>query len=156
MKKTFKKIDKQKSVGLSLKIFLNETQYNNIFLTEEVDNSLKSKQLSIILATNPMLDDYHVGIRKVEDVKTLEEIVNSNEPDDLITTPDWTIDDIMYSIESKQVTIYSSYPIENGVFVSPSKMIALSYSGNGRVFSKRVNIADIAWIDSSEGQFAKV
>ena len=39
------------------------------------DADRKQTQLDIILKTNPMLDDYHTGIRKVEDIKTLGESV---------------------------------------------------------------------------------
>ena len=34
----------------------------------------KLKQLEIIQQTNPMTDDYHTGIRSVDDIKTAEEV----------------------------------------------------------------------------------
>ncbi len=70
--------------------------------------------------------------------------------------PDLTRDDIQNAIESGEITVYSSYLIKNGVFVSPSRMEAESYSGNGKVYEKTVDINDVAWIDPTQGQYAKV
>ncbi|NLA80607.1 MAG: hypothetical protein GX853_07690, partial [Chloroflexi bacterium] len=39
----------------------------------------KKKQLDIIQSTNPMRDDYHVGIRKLEDIKTFDQVVDDSE-----------------------------------------------------------------------------
>jgi hypothetical protein len=131
--------------------YLNEQYSKNIGF----DNH-KKKQLNIILNTNPMLDDYHTGIRELNDIKTLEEIVTSTDEEDLITTPDFNINDIKKAIKTNNILIYSSYPIQNGTFVTPSKMMAQSYSGDGRIYSKNTNIYDVAWIDAIEGQFAKI
>jgi hypothetical protein len=70
--------------------------------------------------------------------------------------PDFNEDDMREALESGYVTIFSSYPIKEGVFVTPSKMNALDYAGgkNGKVFSKKVPLNDVAWIDESEGQYA--
>lgn len=120
-------------------------------------NSLKQSQLDIIKKSNPMQDDYHTGIRNVEDIKTLEETLNDSDYMDYDEfNPDLTRQDIENAIKSGMITVYSSYPIENGVFVSPSKMEAESYSGNGKIYSKQVPINDIAWIDPTQGQYAKV
>ncbi len=54
------------------------------------------------------------------------------------------------------MTVYSSHPIENGAFVTPSKMQAKDYAGGGKVYSAKVKTSDVAWIDASEGQLAKV
>ena len=35
---------------------------------------LKQKQLETILTYNPMLDDYHTGIRAVSDIRTFQEL----------------------------------------------------------------------------------
>ena len=120
-------------------------------------NSLKQSQLDIIKKSNPMQDDYHTGIRNVEDIKTLEETINDSDYIDYDEfNPDLTRQDIENAIRNGMITVYSSYPIENGVFVSPSKMEAESYSGNGKIYSKQVPINDIAWIDPTQGQYAKV
>ena len=126
----------------------------------ELDNSsfsFKQKQLDIIKNNNPVNDDYHTWIRNVEDIKTLEETINDS---DYIGydnyNPDLSRQDIENAIDSGKITVYSSYPIKQGVFVSPSKMEAESYSSNGKVYSKEVNINDVAWIDPTQGQYAKV
>lgn len=72
------------------------------------------------------------------------------------TTPDFTENDLRKTLETGEVTVYSSKPIEQGIFVTPSKMEAESYAGNGKVYSKRVRLDDVAWIDSLQGQYAKV
>lgn len=116
----------------------------------------KLKQLEIIQQTNPMTDDYHTGIRSVDDIKTAEEVF-TDDPDDYIY-PDFTAEDGQRALETGEVTVYSSKRIKNGTFVSPSEMNARDYAGgrNATVFSKTVNIDDVAWIDGSEGMYARV
>ena len=58
------------------------------------------------------------------------------------------------AIESGEITVYSSYPIEQGVFVSPSYMEAASYSGDGNVYEKTVKTDEVAWIDPTQGMYA--
>ena len=43
------------------------------------NNDLKQKQLEIIQKNNPMEDDYHTGIRTIDDIKTLEETLQDEE-----------------------------------------------------------------------------
>ena len=123
----------------------------------EVD--LKQKQLDIVLKNNPANDDYHTWIRSVDDIKTFEETLQDDDWADYVEegfNPDYTGDMIKEALESGKITVYSSYPIEQGIFVSPSRMEAESYSGNGKVYSKEVNLKDVAWIDPTQGQYAKV
>lgn len=123
--------------------------------SEKSSFNLKQKQLNIINKTNPMLDDYHTGIRNIEDIKTLQETIQDNEWSDYDEfNPDLTRADLEDAIETGKITVYSSYPIKQGVFVSPSYMEAESYSGDGKVYSKEVNIKDVAWIDPTQGQYA--
>lgn len=119
--------------------------------------NLKEKQLEVINKNNPMQDDYHTGIRTIEDIKTLEETIQDEEwaaYDEY--NPDLSRQDIENVIKAGKITVYSSYPIKQGVFVSPSRMEAESYSGNGKVYSKEVNINDVAWIDPTQGQYAEI
>ena len=51
--------------------------------------------------------------------------------------------------------MYSSYPIKNGTFATPSKMEAMSYASSDKVYSKVVSLYDLAWIDPTQGQYAK-
>lgn len=115
----------------------------------------KSKQLELIQDSNPMTDDYHTGIRSIEDILTFEEAIA--DPDELFTTPDWTEEDIQTALNEGRVMVYSSHPIEDGVFVTPSATEARNYAGKeGQLYGKYVNLSDVAWIDSLEGQYAPV
>ena len=127
------------------------------------DKDRKQTQLDIILKTNPMLDDYHTGIRKVEDIKTLGESVEEARSeaekygyDEWSAYPDITNDMLQNALETGEITIYSSKPIKNGVFVTPSYMQASDYAGGGNVYEKTVPLTDVAWINTDEGQYAKV
>lgn len=111
----------------------------------------KEKQLAIIEATNPMQDDYHTGIRSVDDILTAEEAL---EDDFGGLYPDFTEDMAQQALKTGKVTVYSSHPITAGSFVSTSKMNAQDYAGSGKIYSKKISIKDIAWIDESEGQYA--
>ena len=119
---------------------------------EEVDKH-KEGQLDIINKSNPMRDEQHTGIRSVEDIKTFEEAVSDSEAP---FTPDYTKEDAESALKAGEITVYSSKPIEDGVFVTPSKIEAKNYAGDGKVFSKRVSIEDVAWIDAIEGQYARL
>lgn len=117
----------------------------------------KEEQFEIIKKNNAMTDDYHVGIRKPEDIKTAKEAFKTKiDEDEDYLYPDFSQADGEKALETGKITIYSSKPIEQGGFVSPSKMMAQDYAGSGEVFSKTVDINDVAWIDSNEGQFAQV
>lgn len=118
---------------------------------ERATEQHKQAQLDIIKATNPMKDDIHTGVRSVVDIKTFKEAM-----DDFSGTPDFTKEMAEKSLKNETITVYSSKPIEQGSFVTPSKIEAESYAGGGTVHSKEVNIKDVAWIDSLEGQYAKV
>jgi hypothetical protein len=112
----------------------------------------KSKQFEILQKTNPMLDSYHTGIHSVEDIKTFEEALDYEAP----TYPDITQKLIDKAKSNGKIKVYSSKPIENGAFVSPSEMCAKDYAGDGEVYSKVLPLADIAWINGDEGQVAIV
>jgi HK97 family phage portal protein len=114
----------------------------------------KQKQYEIIQKTNPMTDDVHTGIRSPSDIKSGKEAFTSNSDD--YVYPDFTKADGEKALASGKITVYSSKPIEQGGFVSPSKMMAQDYAGGGKVYSQTVGIDDIAWIDTSEGQMAKI
>lgn len=125
--------------------------------------SLREIQLDIINDTNPMLDDYHTGIRKVEDIKTFQEAFDMAKADkekygdeQMSSYPDLTDDILNDALESGEITIYSSKPIKNGNFVTPSRMQAEEYAGDGKVYEKKVSLTDVAWIDVEQGQYAKV
>lgn len=123
----------------------------------------KRQQMDIISRTNPMHDDIHTGIRTVDDIKTFEEAYNEGKKtseeggwEELASYPDITNELIEDARKTGKITVYSSYPINDGAFVTPSMMQAKDYAGEGRVYSKRVPLDDVAWINLDEGQYAKV
>lgn len=116
----------------------------------------KEAQLELILRENPMHDDYHTGIRSVKDINTAEEAFRQAIEDGEGTNPDFTTEMMEDSLRSGRVTVYSSSPIKKGPFITPSRMMANDYAGGGRIYSKRVPLKDVAWIDDAEGQYAPV
>ena len=117
------------------------------------DTSHKGKQLEIIKKTNPMLDDYHVGIRNVEDIKAFNEVVND---EDSFVWGDFTREDAKRALKEGKITVYSSYPINQGTFVSTSKIQAEQYAGGkgNNIYSKTIPLEEVAWINGDEGQYA--
>ncbi len=117
--------------------------------------TLKKKQLDEILKTNPMTDDYHVGIRTLEDVKTFGEVLNDKES---FEWGDFSREQAKEAFKKGTITVYSSKDIKNGTFVSTSYQQALEYAGQNKnkVNSKEVSIYDVAWINGDEGIMAKV
>lgn len=116
--------------------------------------NVKKKQFEIIEKSNPFDESLgnHTWIKSAEDIKTYREAVE----EDNATTPDFTEEDLQNALETGRVTVYSSYPIKDGIFVTPSRMEAQNYAGEGKVYSKTVALEDVAWIDSLQGQYAKV
>lgn len=133
----------------------NSPKYKLSSETEDVSH--KQAQFDLLQKTNPMLDDYHTGIRKPEEIKTLQEVIKHHDPDEDFAYPDFELKDAQKAMDNGKITIYSSYPIKEGVFVSPSKMMAQDYAGSrGEVYSKEVDLKDIGWINSDEGNYLPV
>jgi hypothetical protein len=111
----------------------------------------------LIIKNNPAPNNYNTWIRTIDDVKTAEEVFETAFEDGAMY-PDFEVEDMQEALKEGYVTIYSSYPIKEGVFVTPSKMNAEEYAGGkgSKLFSKKVKITDIAWIDESEGQYAPI
>lgn len=120
------------------------------------DTSHKGKQLEIIKSTNPMLDDYHVGIRNIEDIKTFDEVINDD--GESFAWGDFSKEDAEKALKDGKVTVYSSYPIKQGTFVSTSRIQAEEYAGGrgNRVYSKTIPLDSVAWINGDEGQYANI
>lgn len=132
----------------------NSSKYKLSSETEDVSH--KQAQFDLLQKTNPMLDDYHTGIRKPEEIKTLQEVIKHHDPDEDFVYPDFELKDAQKAMDNGKITIYSSYPIKEGVFVSPSKMMAQDYAGSREVYSKEVDPKDIGWINGSEGNYLPV
>ena len=113
----------------------------------------KQKQLEIIQKYNPMKDDYHVGIRNENDIKTWKEAMEDEES---FYWGDFDREDAEKALEKGTITVYSSYPIKQGIFVSTSKNQAKDYAGGKEIYSMEVPLDKVAWINGDEGQFADV
>lgn len=134
------------------------TKQSNTFNISE-NNSFKKQQNEIIQKINPMNNDYNVGIRNENDIKTWDEVLNSDdETEGQFAWGDYTRKDALKAQQDGKVTVYSSKPIENGNFVSTSKIQATEYAGGdeSKVYSKEVPLTDVAWINGDEGQYARV
>lgn len=125
------------------------------------NNVDKQKQLNIILKYNPVDDKNipgHTWIRNIKDILTYEEALKEfgwfEEEQNI--TPDFKIQDIKNALKYNKITVYSSYEIKQGVFVTPSKMEAQNYAGTNKIYSKEVKLNDVAWIDTIQGQYAKI
>lgn len=116
---------------------------------------LKRAQYYIIQKTNPMWDDYHLGIRSPKDIKTFQEVVDEGEG---FEWGDFDLDDAKKALKKGTIRVYSSYAIKNGTFVSTSYQQALQYAGMNpqNVHSRVVALDSVAWINGDEGQYAKV
>lgn len=130
----------------------------------ELENELRTQpkekveQYRIIQENNPANDDYHTWIRKPSDIKTWSEVINEYKKDgDGFSWGDFSLTDAQKALQTGKIKVYSSYKIGQGIFVSTSKAQAEQYAGGtGRkVFSKIVNLEDVAWINGDEGQYAK-
>ena len=132
---------------------VQETPQQENVQPQTTENNIKNEQLNIIKESNPMTDDYHVGIRDINDIKTFDEAINDDES---FTWGDYSKEDAQRDLEKGTVTVYSSKPIEQGEFVSTSKNQARDYAGGGEIYSQAVPINDVAWINGDEGQYAKV
>lgn len=115
----------------------------------------KRAQYYIIQKTNPMWDDYHLGIRSPKDIKTFQEVVDEGEG---FEWGDFDLDDAKKALKKGTIRVYSSYAIKNGTFVSTSYQQALGYAGMNpqNVHSRVVALDSVAWINGDEGQYAKV
>ena len=112
----------------------------------------KEQRFKAITKANPMYDDYHLGIREVDDVKNLDEVLDD------FGNPDISLEMLQDAIKNDKIKVYSSRPIEAGSFVTPSKMMAQDYAGgpNKPIYEIEVSPYDIGWLSGDEGQIARV
>ena len=112
----------------------------------------KKARLRAIIKNNPMNDDYHLGIRSLDDVKDLEEVIDD------FGNPDITRRMLENAIENNRIRVFSSKPIEVGTFVTPSRTMAEDYAGgNGKtVYEMELLPNDIGWLNGDEGQVGRI
>lgn len=160
LKKPFAKAFKNLNITTDWNEFLNKSKSLGLNINFDAkfsinDNARKEKQLELINKKNPAPNDYNTWIRTTNDILTADEAFKEAFQDGEMY-PDFTVEDMQNVLDSGEVTVYSSYPVKEGIFVTPSRMNAESYSGDGKVYSKKVNASDLAWIDQGEGQYAPV
>ena len=122
---------------------------------ENSEKSYKQKQLEIIEKFNPRdntLSSSHTWIDSVDDIHTYDEVANPNED----VTPDFKANDVQNVLDTGEMIVYSSHPIEKGTWVTPSLMEAQNYAENGQIYSERISTNDVAWVDNIQGMYAPV
>ena len=144
------------SKNSNINLPLSKKNYNT-----NIELSLKQQQNEIIQNSNPVNDAYHTWIRTEKDIKTFKEALNDADYKEYFEAGEnfddsYTAEMAKKALETGKITVYSSNPIEQGTFISPSKMEAQSYSGTGKIYSKEVKLTDVAWIDPTQGQYAKI
>ena len=124
-------------------------------ISENAPADRKTAQFDIIRQSNPFDAELgnHTWIKSADDILTYPEAIdNFGGVEDV--TPDFRAADVQAALDSGEVTVYSSYPIEQGTFVTPSRTEAQNYAGDGaQVYSRRVPLSDVAWIDEVQGQY---
>ena len=122
-------------------------------------NDVRQKQWEIIQKTNPKEEGTNsTWVDKPKDAKTFYEVnhKDSDYPFNENYSDDWTVKDKMNVEATGKITVYSSYPIEDGNWVTPSKEEGLSYAGSGKLYSATMDPRDIAWVDAGQGQVAHI
>lgn len=138
------------------KIKSKETKAQELKKDYKNATSKQQAQFDIIQKTNPAPEESnYVWIRKPSDIKTFEEIINDEES---FTWGDYSKEDALRDLKKGTVTVYSSYAIKNGTFVSTSYQQALDYAGGEptKVHHRTVSLDSVAWINGDEGQYAKI
>lgn len=131
--------------------------------SNEQDNSLSNEhmqqQFEIINKYNPAPNSYQTWIRDAAEIKSFEETLKDSDFAGWKTEgfdESYSARDAEFALKYGKITVYSSHPIKQGVFVTPSPMEARSYSADGKIYSKEVFLDEIAWIDPTQGQYANV
>lgn len=133
-----------------------------ISLEQRDYNAIKQAQLDIINQNNAMQDNYHTGIRTIDDILSADEALNvtqealDNYEVEAYSYPDFSLKDGKRALKTGRIRVYSSKPITPGTFITPSKMMAQDYAGDGKVYSKVIPLEDMAFINGDEGQYAPV
>jgi hypothetical protein len=127
-------------------------------LVKAVKPLTKAQKAERIIKSNPMVDDYHTGIRNAEDILDFNEARQFTLDDigDVSSYPDVTQEILDNAAKTRKIKLYSSRPFSVGSFVSPSKMQAQDYAGKGKIYEGVFDIDDIAWLNADEGQIARL
>lgn len=90
-----------------------------------------------------------------KEIKTFEETLKDA---DSFAWGDFSRKDAEKALKKGSITVYSSYPIKQGVFVSTSKIQSEEYAGGKgkKIYSMEIPLDKVAWISGDEGQFADI
>ena len=131
--------------------------------SNEQDNTLSNEhmqqQFEIINKYNPAPNSYQTWIRGAAEIKSFEDTLKDSDFEGWKTEgfdESYSARNAEFALKSGKITVYSSHPIKQGVFVTPSPMEAKSYSADGKIYSKEVFLDEVAWIDPTQGQYANV
>lgn len=118
----------------------------------------KAQKLEIIKKNNIANDDYHTWIRNENDILDFNDArkYTLNDIGDVSSYPDVTKDLLDEAERTGKIKVYSSKPFNLGSFVTPSKMQARDYAGGGKIYEDIVDLNDVAWITSDEGQLVRI
>lgn len=118
----------------------------------------KAQKLEIIKKNNIANDDYHTWIRNENDILDFNDARKYTLDDigDVSSYPDVTKDLLDDAERTGKIKVYSSKPFTLGSFVTPSKMQAKDYAGCGKIYEDVVDLDDVAWITSDEGQLVRI
>jgi len=128
-------------------------------MEQDTTQEMKLMQLAVIQRANPMQDDYHTGIRTVDDIRTFAEAWQDEQRyRDCADWGDFTHEQAREALRSGFVTVYSSHDIKQGDFVTTSYTHALQYAGADPqgVKTAIVPLNAVAWIDIDQRVFTGV
>lgn len=112
---------------------------------QKLDTELKERQKSAIAKAGKKAPD-------VSDIKTYSEVMTN----DILNhglSDDFTRGDIYKALITNRIKVYSNTPIEDGALVTPIQS-EVELPDGGELYSKEVNLSDVAWKDASKGIFA--
>lgn len=145
------KDDVMKSVGRLLLSASSDTSSN-----PSINDYLrKSRQLDIIEASRTKSDGLNESSNKIEDIRTFEQTLTDPELD-VLTTSDFTEDDIKEALQKGYVKIYSTHPVVGGTFVTPSLDEAEYMWPDKKLYEREVYLDNVAWQDDLHGQYAPI
>ena len=118
----------------------------------EVQPDIKQRQLETLQQAN-RTDERYYAAETIEDILTYEEALAQDEAAFPELT-DYDLEDARQALADGHVTIYADEAIQPGTFVSPSEEIIRDNANGRRVYSMDVPLTDVAWSDSTFGQYA--
>ena len=123
----------------------NDSQ--NLFNGTEL--RFENKNRTIIISEEILKD---ININE-ECYKTYDEVLKEK---NLFNNDDFTFRKAMFYKKHNNITVYSYKPIKDNDIVYTSKKEVLSKSNDGKIFSKKVPLSDIQWINPNIGKYIHI